>query len=89
MCIINDLFDLSVFYVYGSSVEFKRYYNTRYKAMNHFVKKKLHPFSRFAMKHVNGLVHEDYKNIFVNYKDDQRHAYVVAKQAITNAVVRD
>ena len=23
MCIINDMFDLQVFYVYGSSVEFK------------------------------------------------------------------
>ena len=70
MCIINDLFDLSVFYIYGSSVEFKRYCNKRYIPMNHFDKKKLHNFSRFASKHKTGLVHETFKNVFVNYKLD-------------------
>jgi hypothetical protein len=34
--------------------------------MNHFDKKKLHNFSRFAVKHHTGLVHETFKNVFVN-----------------------
>ena len=66
MCIINDMFDLQVFYVYGSSVEFKRYVNQRYRPMQHFDNKKLHYFSRFAVKHHTGKVHDTYKNVFVN-----------------------
>tara|TARA_B110000285_G_C15137193_1_gene627872 strand:+ start:1583 stop:1969 length:387 start_codon:yes stop_codon:yes gene_type:complete len=66
MCIINDMFDLQVFYVYGSSVEYKRYVNQRYRPMAHFDKKKLHYFSRFAVKHHTGMVHDTYKNVFVN-----------------------
>jgi len=57
-----------VFYVYGSRVEFKRYTNQRYKPMKHFDKKKLHDLTKFAHKQNTGLVHHDFKNIFVNFK---------------------
>ena len=68
MCIINDQFDLCVFYVYGSNVEFKRYKNKRYKPMKQFNKKKLHNFSRFAMKNNTGLIHPTFKNVFLSKK---------------------
>ena len=81
MCIINDLHDLMVFYVYGSSVEFKRYKHQRYRAMNHFDKKKLHNFTRFAYKNNTGLVHETFKNIFINKKEENEDltAHIVVK----------
>lgn len=71
MSIINDTYDIAVFYVYGSSVEFRRYINQRYKPMNQFDKKNMHVLSRFAHKHNTGSVHETYKNVFMNYKIDE------------------
>jgi hypothetical protein len=84
MCIINDLHDLIVFYVYGSSVEFKRYKHQRYRPMEHFDKKKLHNFSKFSYRHTTGQVHETFKNIFVSRQEgaEDLTAHVVATQAI-------
>jgi len=81
MCIIHDLHDLSVFYVYGSSVEFKRYENQRYRPMKNFDKKKLHNFSRAALKYNTGLVHQTFKNIFIkkNEEKESLNAYVCLK----------
>lgn len=36
--------------------------------MKHFDKKKLHDLTKFAHKQNTGLVHHDFKNIFVNFK---------------------
>ena len=51
-------YELSVFYVYGTKIEFKRYQSQKYKPMTRYDKTKLHEFSRFAQAQTHGVISE-------------------------------
>jgi hypothetical protein len=62
----QEEYQLSVFYVFGTKIEFKRYESQKYKPMQEYNKAKLHNISKFAQAHRHGVVSEQFDNVFMN-----------------------
>ena len=54
----KEEYELSVFYVYGNKIEFKRYRNKRYRAMTPYQRNELNCISKFARNNRYGIVHD-------------------------------